>query len=58
MIPDAYSACSKRGLQVMSEEAGYYFVKNSHGLIYPVKDTTVAEWIKADTTNDGRYTHE
>lgn len=48
MIPDEYSACTKRGLQIMSQEAGYYFVKNSHGLIYPIEETTVAKWIKED----------
>lgn len=52
MIPEENNACSKRGLKIMSEEAGYYFVKNSHGLVYPVKDTTVAEWIKVDTTKE------
>lgn len=48
MILEEYKACAERGLQVMSEESGYYFVKNTHGAIYPVRDTTVAEWVKED----------
>lgn len=46
VIADEYKVLAKRGLQVMSEEGGYYFVKNEHGAIFPINDTTVAKWLK------------
>lgn len=48
MLSEEYESCARRGLQVVSEESGYYFLKYELGEIYPVRDTTVAEWVKED----------
>ena len=48
MLNEEYATLKKRGLQVMSEESGYYFVKNENGATYPIRDTTVSEWVKED----------
>lgn len=47
-IPEEYKSLDRRGLQVVSEESGCYFVKNAYGATYPVLAETVAEWVKED----------
>lgn len=48
---EEYESCARRGLQVVSEEGGYYFLKYELGETYPVRDTTVAEWVEEDKRN-------
>lgn len=48
---EEYESCARRGLQVVSEEGGYYFLKYEIGETYPVRDTTVAEWVEEDKRN-------
>jgi len=47
-IPEEYKSLARRGLQVVSEEPGFYFVKNEYGATYPVLAETVVEWVEED----------
>ncbi|MBF8418933.1 hypothetical protein [Heyndrickxia coagulans] len=42
----AVIACKKRGLYVLGFEAGYVFVKDNDGEIFPINEYTVADWSK------------
>lgn len=46
-----YKICCERGLEILSEESGYFFVRDKDGVVYPVRDTTIAEWVKSEKTN-------
>lgn len=51
-VPEEYKSLARRGLQLVSEESGCYFVKNEFGATFPVLATTVDEWVKEDKQDE------
>lgn len=40
----AVIACTEKGLEIVSYEGGYVFVKDSQGEVYPIIESVIATW--------------
>lgn len=52
----AVIVCTEKGLEIVSYEGGYVFVKNSQGKIQPVDESVIATWFSQQYDHNAHQT--